>query len=1069
VWNGTGVSGGVANTLLDNPSLLLTWSNSGGPTATVPGVSDTASIGNLSSAASLSQSTALTVGTLNFFSIAGSSLAFIRTNSFGSITATGPGTFAFNGAVTSVTNNSTIGEGLVYFGVNIQGGVLDALGGINFNRVRLLNTAGTLQAGGTGVALVNNSFYDVNAGRITLSGGNMTIASGSSVTMNVTNGGIINTGGGVLHVNGYFDNVGKRASGAGVSINGTIVGGVVIGSSGSAQFQHTAPTDLPLTAVGREFNITGFVTNLGRILVIQTKTSSFAPPGMTLTVRSGSVYNNVGATLTVINNFNAASGISFGATTHRAGFNISGGDLINEGVVESRSDTSFGGGASSGSGDVNTAIRIEGSMFNIGLASLTNIVRRPNVQSFTVVGLMSNSGTFLVLNPISGSAPSPSNFTANFGLLHLRNGSGFVMPLSTAGTVNLTGAGSATTPVFANRVTAANSSAINFGSATIVVRGAGSLGAPNLFEAAADLNAVGSERFNMRAFVVGVAGTSTFAQLIAPLTDPVANKAIFAENNLAILANSFFSLGSITAVASLAFNNAGTLHQATAGARGTLAHLADITNGATIASALGGTLAVNSRNNTILTNALAGRLIAMGTGSALDFVESTLNNQGAATIALGATGVLGTVSAQTGRITADGGTIIGMRAWNNSAGGTLLLMSSGVLAGATFTASGWTGGEGTITAPLDILTNTVTATASGLNLDGLVALAGGKIDGTTARNFGTLHGEGEIAAAFENKPTGVVTVTGASLQLTSSMPTVNQGRIYIGANKLDVTADWTNTGAIIINGGSVRTGGGFGHFTNAFYISTGSSIDSNFTNTGTYNLTDHSSITGNFTNAGWTNLSLYELTVNGSITANTGNGITTGVLQGSGTYTFAPASGNTTFTNDVTAASGAGGNYNTTAMTFNMDSGTINFEVLSTDMGSGAFSQLANGFAMGTLSLPNTLTLLRLLDTNINQGGGTQEAIYVENLHLGSALTASNFNFGGSSLKIYYNHIIGDGGVNFVGTYDGAERIIYFGNIIPMSAGGPPPLGVVPEPSTFALLLLGLPLLWFVWRRQRKA
>ena len=135
-------------------------------------------------------------------------------------------------------------------------------------------------------------------------------------------------------------------------------------------------------------------------------------------------------------------------------------------------------------------------------------------------------------------------------------------------------------------------------------------------------------------------------------------------------------------------------------------------------------------------------------------------------------------------------------------------------------------------------------------------------------------------------------------------------------------------------------------------------------------------------------------------------------------------------------------------------------------MGSGAFSQLSNGFALGTLTLPNTLTFLRLLDDSVNQGGGTQEAIYVENLMLGSALTASDFDFGGSNLKIYYNHIVGDGGTDFVGTYDGAERITYFGNIIPMSGGAP--VAVVPEPSTLALLLLGLPFLLVLRRRYIK-
>jgi len=115
--------------------------------------------------------------------------------------------------------------------------------------------------------------------------------------------------------------------------------------------------------------------------------------------------------------------------------------------------------------------------------------------------------------------------------------------------------------------------------------------------------------------------------------------------------------------------------------------------------------------------------------------------------------------------------------------------------------------------------------------------------------------------------------------------------------------------------------------------------------------------------------------------------------------------------------------------------------------------------------LPNTLSLLRLTDIFDNEAGGLNEAIYVQNLMLGTALTAANFDFGLSSLKIYYNHIIGDGGVNFHGTYDGAARITYFNNIIPLSGGGPV---AVPEPATVALLLLGLPLLFLLIRRRVK-
>jgi hypothetical protein len=446
----------------------------------------------------------------------------------------------------------------------------------------------------------------------------------------------------------------------------------------------------------------------------------------------------------------------------------------------------------------------------------------------------------------------------------------------------------------------------------------------------------------------------------------------------------------------------------------------------------------------------------------------------------GPTGSLG----QNGVVNVEAGaTLLVTKAWAQFALGTIspvLNLNGGNLAGMTLTVvapvgtqtQGSVRGFGTVSGAVELGSNAMTVTSSGVNFTNATlatTLGGGTITGTTVRNFGFISGTGVVEAAYQNRTGGLLLVEGGNMSLTSATAPTNTGTIVVKPHVLDVSVPvWTNQGYVHVQGGSVRTGGGAGLFVNAFYISTGSSIDSNFSNTGTFDLTNHTSITGNFTNAGWTNLGGFNLTVFGSQTANTGNGNTTGVFFGEGTFTFAPTSGEATFTNTITSAAGSGGNYDTSSMTFNMASGTLSFEVTSRDMGSGAFTQLYNGFAMGTLTLPNTLSLLALLDNSINQGGGTQEAIYVQNLHLGSALTASNFDFGMNSLKIYYNHIIGDGGVNFVGTYDGAERIIYFNNIIPMSAGGPPPMGVIPEPSTLALLLLGIPLLWFIWRKQKR-
>jgi len=392
-------------------------------------------------------------------------------------------------------------------------------------------------------------------------------------------------------------------------------------------------------------------------------------------------------------------------------------------------------------------------------------------------------------------------------------------------------------------------------------------------------------------------------------------------------------------------------------------------------------------------------------------------------------------------------------------GATLTMGGGGTTSGGNLT------GFGTLFAAVDIGGNRVTASGGTLNFGNgtqATTLNGGTIAGTLVRNFGSLIANGVISAAFENR-IGARLQTSGALLLSSATTTRNFGTILVGAHRLDVAANWTNSAFVTIAGGSVRTGGGTGLFSNTHVVSAGSSLDSHFANFGVFTLTDDTSVTGNFTNAGRTQPSGFDLSLRANF-ANEGDGIGSGVMEGAGTITMAPTSDNATFSNTVTSAENLGGNYDTRALSFTTQSGTLNVEVTSTDIGRSWSATPANGFSVGTLTLPNTLTLLRLLDDSVNQGGGTQEAIYVENLHLGSALTASNFDFGASSLKIYYNHIVGDSGVNFVGAYDGAARVIYFGNIQPLEV----PV-VVPEPNTLALLLLGVPVLWVAWRRRRSA
>jgi filamentous hemagglutinin len=508
----------------------------------------------------------------------------------------------------------------------------------------------------------------------------------------------------------------------------------------------------------------------------------------------------------------------------------------------------------------------------------------------------------------------------------------------------------------------------------------------------------------------------------------------------------------------------------------------------------------------------------------------------------------------------------------NNTLGALIQLAGGGVKGTTLSNDGTISGYG----EFDINANNsgnIQATGGTLNIgahsigglggvdvasDGALRMQGASVSGAI-NNAGRIVGTGTLDGSITNTGT-IITTDNFHMETAPS----NTGTILVGAHRLNIgAASWLNNGWVEVHGGSIRVGGGSGLLTNALYISTGSSIDGNFTNSGSFELTDHSSITGNFNNTstGWATLNGFELQTQGALgatndgtiivgvgtlntvntlvnnlgalitlagggikggnisnigdiegngivdapvsnlfggnftanggsvrflqnvvnngalnlgaggeyrfnanLANIGDGNTGGLIGGIGTYTFAPTT-EATFSNSANTAAALGGIYDTRSITFAMDSGIVNVEVASTDIGSSLAAIPANGFSVGTLILPNTLSLLRLLDQFDNQSGGGKEAIYTENLMLGDTLTAANFDFSGASLKIYYNNIIG-------GTGFQSSRVTYFGNIIPLNLAPPPPpppLGVVPEPSTIILMLLGLPLLaYFAWRRARK-
>ncbi|GEM_PF-1881314 len=952
---------------------------------------------------------------------------------------------------------------------------------------------------------VTGNFSNTSSGLTTLNGFELKVQGASGAA----NSGVINVGAGTLNAtNGFTNNLGGLLDLAGGGIsggastnNGSVAGYGVI----SADFNNASGATL--TATGGKLLVTSAV---------------FA--------NSGFINIASGASLSVSNPWTNATG----ATVLLNGSRLDGATLTNNGTVQGNGQitaavnnakylTVSGGSLTVDATLVNTGtIFVQGNLLtvnsdwvNSGFVSLAN-------------GTIKTTGTLVNLSILTTGSTLDS---------HFRNVGSFTLANSTTITGNFVNEGSASIGTHRLTVEGIAVGTVNTGTMTLA---GGSIDSASGFTNSGWLGGFGyisPSLYNSGNVVVqGIGQVLSVQGLLNTGT------IVVGANTLDVTTN-WTNNGYVTV-------NGGSIR--TGNGAGLFTNALYISTGSSINSDFSNTGTFDLTDHSSIT------------GNFTNSAAGVTNTDGNELKVNGAAGV-----SNAGIINVDAGTLDSANIHNSL--GALINLAGGGLKGTSLNNDGNIAGYG----ELDINavnSGNIQATGGTLNVgahsigglggvdvasDGTLRMQGASISGGV-NNSGNIVGSGTLVSALTN--TGTV-VTTANFHMETAP--ANTGTILVGAHRLDIgDASWLNNGWVEVHGGSIRIGGGAGLLTNALYISTGSSIDGNFTNTGSFELTDHSSITGNFNNTstGWTNLNGLELAVQGALgatndgtitvgsgtlnsvnslvnslgalitlagggitggnvsnvgniegngivdalvnnvtgggitasggavrfrqnvlnsgalnlgaggafrfdasLANTGDGNTGAILGGIGTYTFAPTT-EATFSNSANTAATLGGVYDTRSLTFQLDSGILNVEVTSTDIGPTLTAIPNNGFSLGTLILPNTFSLLRLLDDFDNQLGGGQEAIYTENLMLGNTLTASNFNFGGASLKIYYNNIIS-------GTGFQSARVTYFGNIIPINPAAPPPPpgGVVPEPSTVMLMLLGLLLLaCFAWRRTRK-
>jgi len=280
-----------------------------------------------------------------------------------------------------------------------------------------------------------------------------------------------------------------------------------------------------------------------------------------------------------------------------------------------------------------------------------------------------------------------------------------------------------------------------------------------------------------------------------------------------------------------------------------------------------------------------GSIVKTGPGSLTLGAANSLNGftlQGGTVQAASTLTVLGggTYSQTGGTFT---GTLCSQGAFSYTAGTFAgQLINEGTFpAGPSFAAGGGVRNLGTITRAAG---QALTASGTGLDNQGTIALAGGTLDGSGPKaNGGLISGFGAIAGGDVFTNNAQVTVSGGNLTLASISGADNSGTIDIEAGRQLVLAAITlaNTGEVNLNGSTITGGLAFINFAGGTVAGHGT-VASPLYNSGGLLMPEGGalSVVGGFTNGG-------EILLGGGASALAGSGTidNTGLIRGDGRIT----------------------------------------------------------------------------------------------------------------------------------------------------------------------------------------
>jgi len=979
------------------------------------------------------------------------------------------------GAVNLGVAGNTYGTLIFWYGVTLNTTVANALcatGTLQFATGSLISgTAGPLivdlngndqTIGGllTSSALLNQSgtriITSANAATLTVNQSSSTAFDGS-ITGAVS---LVKNGSGMLTLSGTSTYTGATTVGKGtLSFNSLASGtnaqtlgasntvnlGVASTSSGILQYNGAAGTlDKNIYALGSGLNT---IQNSGSGLL--TLSGSLVKNGTILVLNGGSSGVNVTGVISGSNaSYNSDLYVTGGSVTlsatntyYGSTWVYGGGVLVNGATNVLPTNTALVlGGTSGGTDNSSNTYNLNG--YNQTIASLTG----------------TGTGTQTVTN---GSANTTSTLTITGGGTYkggIVNGSGTTALNLTGGTLALGGNNTydGVTTVSGNGTVLSISNANALGSTvgnTVVGTGAKLQVGGNITVAEAiTLNGEGSAYDGVLQSISGVntlsgaitLGASAERIYVASGTLNLTGGVVGANSNLTIAGSHTLNI----TTKALNLGSSGILWVADTGI--TTLGVTGNTYG-TVVLEYGGTLKTTAANALCTTGTIqfATGALMSGTYAALTLdlngydqtiggllTSSALLNQSGTRIITSANAATLTVNQSSSTIF--DGSITGAISLVKSGSGMLTLTGTSTYTGATSITGGTLAVNGSLAANSTVTVNGATLAGSGI-ANGTVSVASGTINGTgltlgatTFDGVSTLAGITNATSITDNS--GTLTVSGT----TTSGLIVNSGATVAGSGQVIGTVSGSNSS---INGSGLRIGA---TTLNGSSTLSGYNIASSVTvNSGTTSLTGTTQSTSALSvSAGAT------LNANGTIA---GSANISGLLKGNSMVT-----GNLALTSGTLSPGNSAGT-TTVGGNFTMDKNSTMVAQVSGAVAGISYDQVK---VSGNITLDGTLDLTTLSGLTLgetitlidNTGSGTTLGYFSTILTSGSTYTVTSnadytFTSGTTEYLLSYNTFSATSGVNF--------------NDVTLT--------VVPEPSTWAMLIGGIGMLAFGQRLRRRS